>query len=42
MPETTFAGSFLHDGIPEMAAAYAYHICENHPFIDGNKRTVLA
>ncbi len=42
MPETTFAGNFLHAGIPEMAAAYAYHICENHPFIDGNKRTALA
>ncbi len=25
-----------------MAAAYAYHICQNHPFIDGNKRTALA
>ena len=25
-----------------MAAAYAYHLCQNHPFIDGNKRTGLA
>jgi death-on-curing protein len=25
-----------------MAAAYAFHICQNHPFIDGNKRTALA
>lgn len=25
-----------------MAAAYAFHICRNHPFIDGNKRTALA
>jgi death-on-curing protein len=25
-----------------MAAAYAYHICQNHPFIDGNKRVALA
>jgi len=24
-----------------MAAAYAYHLCQNHPFIDGNKRTAL-
>lgn len=22
-----------------MAAAYLFHICQNHPFIDGNKRT---
>jgi prophage maintenance system killer protein len=21
-----------------MAAAYGYHLCNNHPFIDGNKR----
>jgi death-on-curing protein len=25
-----------------MAAAYAFHLCENHPFIDGNKRAALA
>jgi death-on-curing protein len=25
-----------------MAAAYAYHLCQNHPCIDGNKRTALA
>ena len=24
-----------------MAAAYGYHICQNHPFLDGNKRTAL-
>ena len=25
-----------------MAAAYAFHIAQNHPFIDGNKRVALA
>jgi death on curing protein len=25
-----------------MAAAYAFHIAQNQPFIDGNKRTGLA
>ena len=25
-----------------MAAAYAYHLSQNHPFYDGNKRTALA
>lgn len=25
-----------------MAAAYLYHITQNHPFIDGNKRTAFA
>jgi len=24
-----------------MAAAYAFHIAENQPFLDGNKRTAL-
>jgi len=24
-----------------MAAAYLFHICRNHPFIDGNKRASL-
>jgi death-on-curing protein len=22
-----------------MAAAYLFHLCQNHPFVDGNKRT---
>lgn len=25
-----------------MAAAYAFHICSNHPFVDGNKRAATA
>jgi death-on-curing protein len=41
MPEASFDGEFLHPDVFEMAAAYAYHICKNHPFIDGNKRTAL-
>jgi death on curing protein len=39
MPTAGFGGNFLHDGIFEMATAYLFHICQNHPFIDGNKRT---
>lgn len=27
--------------LPELAAAYAYGIASNHPFVDGNKRTSL-
>ena len=27
--------------LPELAAAYAYGIAKNHPFVDGNKRTSL-
>ena len=42
MPESSFRGQYLHETIPAMAAAYAFHICQNHPFIDGNKRVALA
>jgi len=42
MPESSFGGHYLHETIPAMAAAYAFHICQNHPFIDGNKRAALA
>lgn len=38
MPQQQFGGVFLHDGIAAMGAAYAFHICKNHPFADGNKR----
>jgi len=42
MPESSFGGNYLHETIPAMAAAYAFHLCQNHPFIDGNKRAALA
>lgn len=42
MPYAFFQGQFLHADLFEMAAAYAFHICQNHPFVDGNKRTALA
>jgi death-on-curing protein len=38
-PQATFGGGFLHDFPFEMAAAYMFHIVQNHPFVDGNKRT---
>jgi death-on-curing protein len=37
-PQVTFGGEFLHPSIPAMAAAYLFHLCQNHPFLDGNKR----
>src|SRR5215467_9125742 len=39
MPQAQFEGQFLHTTIFHMAAAYGFHLCQNHPFIDGNKRT---
>lgn len=41
-PSGTFSGQWLHENLYMMAAAYAFHICENHPFFDGNKRVALA
>ena len=38
MPQATFDGEWLHPSIPAMAAAYLFHLCQNHVFIDGNKR----
>ena len=32
----------LNAGLCELAAAYGYHISENQPFVDGNKRTAHA
>jgi death-on-curing protein len=40
-PAAMFAGEFLHRDLFEMAAAYAFHIAQNQPFVDGNKRTGL-
>jgi death on curing protein len=37
-PQTTSGGQFLHQSIAAMAAAYLFHLCQNHPFLDGNKR----
>jgi death-on-curing protein len=41
-PRTTFGQEYLHGSLPEMAAAYLFHLVGNHPFVDGNKRVGLA
>jgi death-on-curing protein len=41
-PQATWSGEpIMTDGI-EIAAAYLFYLCRNHPFVDGNKRTALA
>lgn len=40
-PQASFGGTFAHDGLFAMAAAYLFHIVSNHPFVDGNKRAGL-
>lgn len=42
MPQASFGGEFLHPDLFEMAAAYLFHIVQNHPFLDGNKRAGAA
>ncbi len=39
--KATYEGNYLHDTLIKMAAAYGYHLCNNHPFVDGNKRIAL-
>jgi death-on-curing family protein len=39
VPQASFGGEYLHTGLFEMAAAFLFHLVQNHPFLDGNKRT---
>ena len=41
MPHAMFSGQYLHPELSEMAAAYQFHLCANHPFVDGNKRVAV-
>jgi len=41
MPRQRFDGEYLHEDIAAMAAAYLFHIAQNHPFLDGNKRSAV-
>jgi death-on-curing protein len=40
-PQSGFGGQYAHSSLFEMAAAYAFHIAQNQPFVDGNKRAGL-
>jgi len=41
-PQATMMGKPLISDPVEIAAAYLFYLCRNHPFVDGNKRTALA
>ena len=41
-PQATMFGKPLLDDPIEVAAAYLFYLCNNHPFMDGNKRVALA
>ncbi len=40
-PKMTFGGKYTHKTLFNKAAAYGFHVCKNHPFIDGNKRVAF-
>jgi death-on-curing protein len=40
-PQNLLAYSVPSPDLASLAAAYAYGIARNHPFVDGNKRTAL-
>jgi death-on-curing protein len=40
-PAATFGDRYLHGSLHEMAAAHLFHLVQDHPFVDGNKRIGL-
>lgn len=40
-PQAAFGGASVFADLIEVAAAYLFYLCSNHPFMDGNKRTAL-
>jgi death-on-curing protein len=41
-PQASMMGRPMFTDPVEIAAAYLFYLCRNHPFLDGNKRTALA
>ena len=37
-PQASFGGKSPYRDLADIAAAYLYYLCQNHPFVDGNKR----
>jgi death-on-curing protein len=40
-PQASIGGQSPYADISEVAAAYLFYLCQNHPFVDGNKRAAL-
>lgn len=40
-PQASFGGESVYTDVAEVAAAYLFFLCRNHPFVDGNKRAAL-
>lgn len=41
-PQSSFGGKSPYRNLIEIAAAYLFFLCRNHPFVDANKRTAMA
>ena len=41
-PQSSFGGKSPYVDLIDIAAAYLFYLCRNHPFLDGNKRTAMA
>jgi death-on-curing protein len=41
-PQATVFGQSPYADLIEVAAAYLFYLCRNHPFRDGNKRAAMA
>ena len=40
-PKMTYSGKYVHRSLFNKTAAYGFHVCKNHPFVDGNKRVAF-
>jgi death-on-curing protein len=40
-PQASYGGQSVYTDVIEVAAAYLFYLCRNHPFVDGNKRAAL-
>jgi death on curing protein len=40
-PQSSFGGKSPYTDLIDVAAAYLFYLCRNHPFVDGNKRTAM-
>ena len=40
-PQASFGGKSPYKDLTEVAAAYLFYLCRNHPFVDGNQRAAL-
>ena len=40
-PQSSFGGKSPYIALIDVAAAYLFYLCRNHPFLDGNKRTAM-